>query len=205
MLQEKAGPIAGPRLPHGSGIAAAGRYRSGHAEAAQNSQAACLTARETGMHRQSEPTGTTIAKGRWSPTAWWPWLLAASAVAAAAATETTVRRREVRTVDGRQVTGAVVVEAADGGLLLEEDDGRYELFQPGQIAACETATTAEPPSPRELGRRILADLPAGFELLVTNHYIVCHDTSSNDSTTRSAPSGRERGWRCTIRSGRWWW
>ena len=36
---------------------------------------------------------------------------------------------------------------------------------------------SQPESPQELGRRILAELPAGFDLLVTKHYVVCFDTS----------------------------
>jgi hypothetical protein len=88
-------------------------------------------------------------------------------------------RVEVRSAAGpRTLDGTLVVEAQDGGLLLELADQRYELVQPDQIAARRRldAAPAEA-SPRELGRRILGELPAGFDLHVTKHYVVCFDTS----------------------------
>jgi hypothetical protein len=111
--------------------------------------------------------------------AWCSWLLAVSAAATATepTAEATAPRFQVRTADGRVVAGEIVVEAVDGGLLLEREDGRYELFQPDQIAARAAAAPAEPHAPDAIGRQILAELPAGFELLVTNHYLVCYDTS----------------------------
>ncbi|MFM9059250.1 MAG: DUF1570 domain-containing protein [Planctomycetaceae bacterium] len=77
-----------------------------------------------------------------------------------------------RTVDGR-----VVVEAADGGVLLELADQRYELLQPAVIAAREPLPEPPAETPRDLGRRILAELPAGFDVHVTAHYVICFDTS----------------------------
>lgn len=99
----------------------------------------------------------------------------------AAADDATVSREriEVRTANGRRtVDAAVLVEAVDGGLLVELADERYELLQPSAIAERRplTAAPAEE-TPRELGTRILADLPAGFDVLVTRHYVVCFDTS----------------------------
>lgn len=80
---------------------------------------------------------------------------------------------------GGAVTGRVVVEAQDGGMLLEHDDGRYEVLQPDRLAGRppEPAVAIEPDSPQALGRRILAELPAGFEMHVTKHYVFCFDTS----------------------------
>ena len=106
-------------------------------------------------------------------------MLAGAAIAQgfALGDEPAVERVELRSNTNRLVTGRVVVEAQDGGLLLEQDDGRYEVFQPDQIAARAVAAAAEPETPQDLGRRILAELPAGFELLVTKHYVVCFDTS----------------------------
>jgi hypothetical protein len=76
------------------------------------------------------------------------------------------------------VDAAIVVEAADGGMLLELDDQRYRLVPPGGVAG----RRAGPPraaaeSPRAFGQRVLAELPAGFSLLTTRHYVVCFDTS----------------------------
>jgi len=86
-------------------------------------------------------------------------------------------RLTIRMTDARQLTGSIVVEARDGSVLLEQDDGRYRLLEPGQIDAREPAATAEPAGARKLGEAILAELPAGFDLLITKHYLICFDTS----------------------------
>jgi hypothetical protein len=78
----------------------------------------------------------------------------------------------------RMVEGTIVVEAADGGLLLELADQRYEIFQPDTIVSLEPLESLAPQvTPRELGQRILAELPAGFDLHLTRHYVFCFDTS----------------------------
>ena len=77
----------------------------------------------------------------------------------------------------RQIEGVVVVEAVDGGLLLERPDERLELVQPGDILSRTPVARPEVESPRDLGRRILGELPPGFDLLVTKHYCICFDTS----------------------------
>jgi len=81
--------------------------------------------------------------------------------------------------DGATITGRVVVEAQDGGVLVEHDDGRYEILEPDQLAGRppEPAPAPEPDTPQALGRRILAELPAGFDVHITKHYVVCFDTS----------------------------
>jgi hypothetical protein len=86
-------------------------------------------------------------------------------------------RVEVRAADGRVVTGTVVVEAVDGGVLLEHDDGRYEAFEPGTLSG---KTVIEAPAPlvvEEFGQQVLATLPHGFELLQTKHYVICFNTT----------------------------
>ncbi len=79
--------------------------------------------------------------------------------------------------DERHVEGVVIVEAVDGGLLLERPDERLELIQPTAILSRVPVASPEVESPRELGRRILGELPPGFDLLVTKHYCICFDTS----------------------------
>jgi len=78
----------------------------------------------------------------------------------------------------RALEGTVIVEAADGAMLLELDDQRLELVQGNEIRSRRTLDTpAADPTPREEGKRILAELPEGFDLLVTRHYVICFDTS----------------------------
>jgi hypothetical protein len=113
-------------------------------------------------------------------------MLAAAATVARAAggdTEPAWIRVEVRNepeakAETRIVEGVIRAEAVDGGLLLEQGDGRLDLFQPDAVVARDPIP---PPTaletPRELGRRVLGELPSGFDLLVTKHYVVCFDTS----------------------------
>ena len=85
---------------------------------------------------------------------------------------------ETKTDATRIVEGIVRAEAADGGLLIEQADGRLDLFQPATIAS---RTPIPPPAAaetaRDLGGRILGELPTGFDLLITKHYVICFDTS----------------------------
>lgn len=89
----------------------------------------------------------------------------------------TVRR------DGATKTleGKVVVEAVDGGLLLEGPDTALELLEPRAIVGREPLAggdeLAAAHAPARVVRGILADLPDGFEVLSTKHYCICHDTS----------------------------
>lgn len=77
----------------------------------------------------------------------------------------------------RALEGRVVVRAADGGMLLQLDDQRLEVLRPAAVRSLRPVEGAVAPlPPRELGTRILADLPEGFSFLVTDHYVVCHDT-----------------------------
>lgn len=111
-----------------------------------------------------------------------PWIAAAGLAAAGFGPAAAVRplaaeRVELHSPDDRVTRGEIVVEAADGGLLIEHDDSRYELFQADQIARRAAAPPPAPEPPEQLGRRILAQLPPGFEVLVTKHYVICYATS----------------------------
>jgi len=89
-------------------------------------------------------------------------------------------RVEVRGADGGSewLEGVIHVEALDGGVLLELADQRLEVIEPGQIVSRAVAgTDARPETPRELGQRVLGELPPGFDVFVTKHYVVCFDTS----------------------------
>ena len=110
---------------------------------------------------------------------WTPVGSALAAPGTTAGAETRPVERITVQVDGsqRQIEGVVVVEALDGGLLLERPDERLELVQPADILSRTPVAQPKGESPRDLGRRILGELPPGFDLLVTKHYCICFDTS----------------------------
>ncbi len=99
------------------------------------------------------------------------------ALAGEVASEPSQGRVELHASDGRVATGTVVVEAVDGGLLLEHDDGRYEVFEPGSVASKAPAVPPSPAMADEFGERVLATLPRGFEIHRTKHYLVCFNTT----------------------------
>lgn len=96
-----------------------------------------------------------------------------------AAEPETFARVEARADTGvRRLDGRIVIEAADGGLLLELPDQRYEVLQPDAIIERGPLPGGQPDEqPRDLGRRVLADLPPGFDLHVSRHYVICFNTS----------------------------
>jgi hypothetical protein len=77
----------------------------------------------------------------------------------------------------RSIEGRIVVEAVDGGLLVELADQRYRPLQPSEIVSREPLPQPPQEAGRDLGRRVLAELPAGFDLHVTKHYVLCFGTS----------------------------
>jgi hypothetical protein len=116
----------------------------------------------------------------------WKWCLAGGVVCgrfmvppAASADEDGVRI-EIAAPGGppRVVEGRICVEASDGGILLEHPDGRLEIVPAASIVSrSNEAGATAPETPRDVGQRVLGELPAGFDLLVTKHYVVCFDTS----------------------------
>lgn len=103
-----------------------------------------------------------------------------AAVLAAAAAGGEPVRVDVRAENGvtTSIDGTIEVEAADGGLLVARADQRLEVIGPERLVGrSPLAAAPDAGTPRELGRRILGQLPAGFDVLVTKHYVVCFDTS----------------------------
>jgi hypothetical protein len=75
-------------------------------------------------------------------------------------------------------TGRVLVEAADGGLLIQSNDGQLWMLDGNDIVRRKDLDKLfEPISHEKLSERLLAELPAGFRTHVTPHYVVAYDTS----------------------------
>lgn len=75
------------------------------------------------------------------------------------------------------IEGEVLVEALDGGLLVEAFDGKLHLIQADWCERVEPLAVAQPTTPAEIGRKVLEELPAGFQMVTTRHYCICFDTS----------------------------
>jgi len=117
-----------------------------------------------------------LSAGQFPPTA-----LAAEAKAKSGASEPTNQVVEVVVAkDGRQrtLTGRILVEAADGGLLLQTDDGLLSMIEGGELLGRKQIDEPfVPVTPEEMAERLLAELPAGFRTHITAHYVVCYNTS----------------------------
>jgi hypothetical protein len=78
----------------------------------------------------------------------------------------------------QQISGRLLVEAQDGGLLLLERDGMLWAIPPEeQVGHTSDDDPFKPFSREELSKKILAELPPNFEVLKTAHYLIFYDTS----------------------------
>jgi hypothetical protein len=81
------------------------------------------------------------------------------------------------------VSGRVLVTAQDGGLLLLATDGVLWIVQPDELIQ-HTADDSPfaPLTADEMSRRVLDELPRGFEVHRTAHYLIFHNTSRDYAT-----------------------
>jgi hypothetical protein len=82
--------------------------------------------------------------------------------------------------EGREqtVSGQVVVTAEDGGLLLMTSDGTLWAIEPDKLVKREQDDEVFRPLARnELSKQLLSELPAGFDVYSTHHYLICYNTS----------------------------
>jgi len=82
--------------------------------------------------------------------------------------------------DGRRdkFRGQVLAEGADGGLLLQADDGLLRILDADRIQSRKQLDAPfEPITPEEMAERLLAEMPGGFRVHTTPHYVVCYNTS----------------------------
>lgn len=77
-----------------------------------------------------------------------------------------------------QIQGRVVVEAQDGGLLVMDRTGKLWTVTPEEKREHTTDELPfKPFNPEEMGKEILKELPKGFQVHTTAHYVICYDTS----------------------------
>ena len=86
----------------------------------------------------------------------------------------------VRDEERYHVVGELVVEAADGGLLLLAADGTLWAIQPDEIVERTSNDTAlEPMEADALAHHLLEEMPEGFHVHQTAHYLIVYNTSRN--------------------------
>jgi hypothetical protein len=74
----------------------------------------------------------------------------------------------------RKIAGRVLVEAVDGGLLVEGTDGRLWTVEKEHLASREpTDQDFAPLSADALGRQVAAELGGDCEIVVSRHYVIC--------------------------------
>jgi hypothetical protein len=85
-------------------------------------------------------------------------------------------RRDGKTVE---IEGRLIVKAEDGGLLMQTRDGVLWAVLPEEKVKHEHDDRPfEPYSADELAKRLLSELPQGFKVRRTAHYVIFHDTST---------------------------
>src|SRR6185437_8913038 len=73
---------------------------------------------------------------------------------------------------------SIVGQAEDGGLLLQSADGVLWTVPPDELIKHTTDDARfKPLSTKETSERLLAELPKGFEIHSTQHYLICYNTS----------------------------
>jgi hypothetical protein len=102
-------------------------------------------------------------------------LLYVAAIAPALAMDHVTFRRDGKTLE---VSGRVVTEAKDGGLLMMARDGTLWAIPPEeQVEHTNDKQAFEPYSREEISKRMLAELPRGFRAHSTTHYLIFYNTS----------------------------
>ncbi len=78
----------------------------------------------------------------------------------------------------RRIEGQLLVSGTDGGVMLQGRDGSMWVVLAENVLQRETTDEEFKPYSRdELKAQLRRDLPAGFDFLDTNHYLVAFDTS----------------------------
>ncbi len=102
-------------------------------------------------------------------------LLVALATSQAIAAERVKLLRDGKEID---LIGRLEIKAADGGLLLLAQDGVLWNIEPAeQVSHTSDAEDFAPYDRERIGKELLAELPEGFEVHATAHYLICHNTS----------------------------
>jgi hypothetical protein len=102
------------------------------------------------------------------------WLVIALGGPASGVDRVTIKKGESQTT----LEGRVEVTAQDGGVLLLAPDGVLWPLQPKEIVERKSdALPFEPLGADQIARRLQAELPKGFDVHTTAHYLICYNTT----------------------------
>lgn len=74
-----------------------------------------------------------------------------------------------------ELTGEILIEGQDSSLYFRSHDGKIWFVQPDQVKTkIDDDETIEPISKKELGKQLLAELPDGFKIYETKHYVIAY-------------------------------
>lgn len=96
------------------------------------------------------------------------------------ASATSALDRVVMKQDGveQALVGRIVVTAEDGGVMLETREGTLWTVPPEQLVSKQSDSEPfRPYSAEEMIQALKSELPAGFEIYQTKHYVICYNTS----------------------------
>ncbi len=78
----------------------------------------------------------------------------------------------------RTINAEILVEAQDGGLMVQSDEGRIWIIQPENIKQRESDDAPlEPIDTKTMQKRLLEELPQGFKVYRTQHYVIAYNSS----------------------------
>lgn len=78
----------------------------------------------------------------------------------------------------QNVAGRMLIEAADGGMLLQSNDGQLYTIQGDMVVSRQGMGGPFAPLDAEaMGEQMLATMPDNFRIHTTPHYVICYDTS----------------------------
>ena len=78
----------------------------------------------------------------------------------------------------RTVTGELVASDLTMGQLILDSDGQLTVIAPNELKRAEELSTPLVPTPaKDLAAKVLAIMPQGSRSIVTEHFVVCYNTS----------------------------
>ena len=102
----------------------------------------------------------------------------------------------VRNGETLTLTGEILAEAEDGGILFQTRSGRLQIVQGDEVT--EKIDNDEPFDPltqKEIGAKLLKELPEDFRIHKTKHFVIAYNTDRGDN--------RNVGWLMRERDDGW--